>query len=99
MANESGSRGRTIGRRGVFSVIGAGALTAATARFGTSAANASVSRACDGLCCNLIYCPPNKSWSACDRNGDYVWGCAVDGGGLLCQCCEMSGGSAMTCSY
>jgi hypothetical protein len=67
------------------------------ARFGTSAANAVVN--CDGLCCNLIYCPPNKSWSACDRNGDYVWGCAVDSGGLLCQCCEMSGGSAMTCSY
>jgi hypothetical protein len=98
MANSSDSRARTIGRRGVFSVIGAGALTAAAARFGTSAANA-VADACDGLCCNLIYCPPNKSWSACDRNGDYVWGCAVDGGGLLCQCCEMSGGSAMTCSY
>jgi len=98
MANESGFRARALGRRGILSVIGAGALTAASVRFGTSAANASAF-ACDGLCCNLIYCPPNESWSACDRNGDYVWGCAVDGGGLLCQCCEMSGGSAMTCSY
>lgn len=98
MDQQSDSRARGFGRRGIFTVVGAGALTAAMARFGTSAANAAP-EACDGLCCNLIYCPPNKSWSACDRNGDYVWGCAVDGGGLLCQCCEMSGGSAMTCSY
>jgi hypothetical protein len=98
MASESSSRGRTFGRRGVLSVLGAGALTAASARFGSSAANASTN-GCGGLCCNLIYCPPNKSWSACDRNGDYVWSCTVDSGGFWCECCEMSGGSAQTCMY
>lgn len=98
MAQQSSSRARTLRRRGVFSVVGAGALTAAMARFASSAANAAP-EACDGLCCNLVYCPPNKSWATCDAHAEYIWGCAVDGGGLLCQCCEMSGGSAQTCSY
>jgi hypothetical protein len=98
VASQSGSRARTLGRRGLFSVIGAGALTAAAARFGTSAANADTN-GCDGLCCYLAYCPPNKSWSTCESHASYIWSCTVDAGGLWCECCEMSGGSGQTCMY
>lgn len=83
-------------RRKFLTWLGAGGLAAAAGVFGhTGTAQAS----CGLACCNLIYCPPNESISACmNHPGSYTWICNQDQC-QSCYCCEdWAGHSAQSCS-
>lgn len=75
-------------------MIGAGALTAATARFGSAPALAE--GAC--RCCNLAHCPANTTYNYCHAHSSYLWECS-NGAFNYCLCCETSGNakSAFAC--
>lgn len=75
-------------------MIGAGALTVASARFGSAPAEARAS--CQ--CCDLAHCPANVSYDYCYAHSAYVWECS-NSAFNYCLCCETSGytGSALRC--
>jgi hypothetical protein len=87
---DEGWAGRPIRRRRFLARLGAGGLVAASTMFGRAPA-ASAAGGCG--CCNLVYCPPNTSYSSCLSVSHYLWGC--QGGGLRCTCCEKKNSSGI----
>jgi hypothetical protein len=84
---------RASTRRGFLGTLGAAGLAAAAMAFKSPLPVA----AGDWECCNLVYAPPNMSFSACQACNDYTWYC--NGGNLTCYCCECyaQNGSAGQC--
>jgi hypothetical protein len=80
---EAGGSG--VRRRRFLRVLGSGGLAAAAAVFARPEA---AEAACSGSCCNLVYCPPNTSFSSCINYGNhYLWACALSSR-TTCRCCE-----------
>lgn len=56
--------------------------------FGKESASAMVRPAASCGCCNLVYCPPNTSYSSCTSVSHYMWECTMPSGFEYCNCCE-----------
>ncbi|MFJ8829859.1 hypothetical protein [Micromonospora aurantiaca] len=95
----TGRRGGS--RRGFLAKIGVAGLVASGAVF----ARSTPAMAGNYQCCNLVYAPPNISYSTCSSaTYKYIWYCSVNAY-LHCNCCEKktsSGtitGSGAHCQY
>ena len=78
--------GSGVRRRRFLSTLGSGGLAAAAAVFARP--EAAAAQACSGSCCNLVYCPPNTSFSSCiNYSNHYLWACALSSR-TTCRCCE-----------
>ncbi|NBE80751.1 MULTISPECIES: hypothetical protein [Micromonospora] len=87
-------------RRGFLAKLGAVGLVTSGAVF----ARSTPAMAANYQCCNLVFVPPNVTFSNCSAATNYTWSCTTSGGFLWCQCCEKKSGgttvgSAASCQY
>jgi hypothetical protein len=87
---------RQLGRRGAIGAVGAGALTASSAVFGASRAEALV----NVECCHLFFQPTVTLTNCLNHQYHYVWACQTSPT-RGCQCCEKenAAGDAYASAY
>ncbi|MEU4645720.1 hypothetical protein [Micromonospora sp. NPDC023814] len=85
----AGRRGGS--RRGFLAKIGAAGLVASGAVF----ARSTPAMAGNYYCCNLLYYPPNISYSTCSSAPEkYIWYCTT--ATMDCACCEKKSSTGST---